>query len=152
MLAQIETKLPQGVPAEHKPTYRLEAEILKLPQVEFPVQHSFCSGLYARTIHIPADHILTGAVHRHDCFFVVRSGVLAVTTDDKPKVLYAGDMVVTKAGSKRAGVAITDVVVTTFHTNPEDETDPAALWDMFTVAPPMRFLSSDDLARLENEQ
>lgn len=134
VLVQLETTLPAGAPKEHAPIYQLEAAILELPQVEMPVEHAFCSGLYARTMHIPAQTVLTGAEHRYDCFFLVRSGVLAVTTDADPKIVRAGDMFVTRAGTKRAGVAITDVVVTTFHPNPTDETDPAALWDMFTVA------------------
>lgn len=122
-----------AVPAEHLPIYRLEAELLKLPQVEMPVEHAFCADQYARTMHIPAGTALTGAVHRHDCFFVIRKGDLVVTTDDQPKVLHAGDMLVSPAGTKRAGVALTDVVVTTFHANPTNETSPDALWDLFTV-------------------
>lgn len=135
--AVIEATSAATVPAAHLPIYRLEAELLKLPQVDMPVDHDFCDGLYARTMHIPAGTALTGAVHRHECFFVVRSGRLAVTTDSGPIVLEAGAMLVSRAGTKRAGVALSDVIVTTFHANPGDETDPIALWDRFTVPTPM---------------
>ena len=134
MLAELELKA--AVPAQHLPIYRLEAELLKQPQVECPVEHAFCSGLYARTMHIPAGTILTGAVHRDECIFVLRRGTLAVTTDDGTKVLEAGDQFVTPAGTKRAGVAITDVVCTTYHANPTETRDPIALWDLFTVPAP----------------
>lgn len=133
MLPQTPTR---AVPAAHAPIYRLEAELLKLPQVEMPVEHAFCSGLYARTMHIPAGTALTGAEHAADCFFVVREGCLFVTTDAGPVELKVGQMLVSRAGTKRAGVAFTDVVITTFHPNPTDETDPAALWDLFTVPAP----------------
>lgn len=125
-----------AVPENHLPVYRLEAELLKLPQVDMPVEHSFCSGLYARTMHIPAGTVLTGAVHRHDCFFVLREGVLAVTTDHGVTTLQPGQMLHSPAGTKRAGVALADCVVTTFHANPTDEQDPQALWDLFTVPAP----------------
>lgn len=139
------------VPPEHLPIYRLEAEILKQPQVEMPVEHAFCSGLYARTLRIPKGTILTGAVHRFDSFFVVREGRLAVTTDSEPTILDSGSMLVTRAGTKRAGAALTDVTITTFHANPSDVTDPAALWDLFTIPAPMRFLSEQDIEQLETE-
>lgn len=132
---------PGGLPAEHLPIYRLEAELLKLPQVDMPVEHAFCDGLYARTMCIPAGTVLTGAVHRRECFFIVRSGLLAVTTDDEPRLLKAGDMFVTPAGTKRAGVAVNDVMVTTFHANPKGLRQPEALWDEFVVPPPMMALS-----------
>ena len=124
------------VPSEHLPIYRLEAELLKLPQVDMPVEHEFVSGLYARTMRIPAGTVLTGAVHRFDCFFVVRSGELVVTTDHGTARLSAGQMLATRAGAKRAGVALTDVVVTTFHTNPDELRDPLALWDFFVAPAP----------------
>lgn len=118
------------------PIHRLEAELLKLPQVDMPVEHHHCTGLYARTMHIPAGTVLTGAIHRHECFFLLRQGELAVTSEDGVRHLQAGDMLVTPAGSKRAGVAVTACVVTTFHANPTNETDPKALWDLFTVPAP----------------
>jgi mannose-6-phosphate isomerase-like protein (cupin superfamily) len=139
------------VPPEHLPTYCLEAEILKQPQVEMPVEHAFCSGLYARTMRIPAGTVATGAVHRSESFFVVRSGTLLLATDSGPVHLEAGAMRITKAGDKRAVVAVTDVELTTFHPNPSNETDPASLWDLFTVPAPMRFLSAQDIEQLETE-
>lgn len=124
------------VPAEHLPIYRLEGALLELPQVDMPVQHSFCAGLYARTMHIPAGTILTGAVHREESFFLVRKGDLIVSTDTGPKRLGAGDMSISRVNTKRAGIALTDVEVTTFHANPANEQDPQALWDMFTIPAP----------------
>lgn len=124
------------VPVEHLPIYRLEAELLKLPQVDMPVDHDFCNGLYARTMHIPAGTVLTGAIHKEESFFLVRKGELIVSTDNGPRKLIPGDMSVSKIGTKRAGIALTDVEVTTFHANPTNEQNPQALWDMFTIPAP----------------
>ena len=122
---------------DYLPIYRLEAELLKLPQVEMPVTHDFCNGIYARTIFIPAGTVLTGAVHKDESFFVVRTGWIIVTTDSDTITIGPGSMSVTKPGTKRAGIAITDVEVTTFHANPANERDPDALWNMFTVPAPV---------------
>jgi mannose-6-phosphate isomerase-like protein (cupin superfamily) len=133
-LVDEESMLPAAqVSGQKEAIYRLEEQLLMLPQVDMPVEHVFCDGLYARTMHIPAGTCLTGAVHRYESFFVVRKGQLIVTTDNGPKLLQAGDMSVTKVGAKRAGIAVTDVEVTTFHANPSNEQEPGALWDMFTI-------------------
>jgi len=138
-----------GVPVEHLPIYQLEAEILKLPQVEMPVDHDFCNGLYARTMHIPAGTILTGAIHREESFFLVRKGELIVSTDNGPRTIGPGDMSISKIGTKRAGIALTDVEVTTFHANPTNEQEPQKLWDMFTIPAPSTVLKTVELAQLE---
>lgn len=133
----------------HHQIHSLEAELLKHPQVEMPVEHAFCAGLYARTQRIPGGTVLTGAIHRHASFFVLREGDLAVTTSDGPRFLKVGEMLITQAGTKRAGVAITDCVVTTFHPNPTNETDPHALWDLFTVPAPALQLCQDPQEMLQ---
>jgi hypothetical protein len=136
----------RDVPASHLPIYRLEAELLKLPQVEMPVEHAFCAGLYARTMHIPAGTALTGAIHRQESFFLVRKGSLIVSTDSGPRTLGPGDMSVSSIGTKRAGVALTDVEVTTFHANPTNEQEPNALWDLFTIpAPALEYAHLEEL-------
>jgi hypothetical protein len=138
-----------GVPAEHLPIYRLEAELLQLPQVDMPIDNQFCNGLYARTMHIPAGTVLTGAIHREESFFLVRKGQLIVSTDNGLKTLFPGDMSVSRVGTKRAGVALTDVDVTTFHANPTNEHEPKKLWDMFTIpAPVLVSVKSEHLEEL----
>jgi quercetin dioxygenase-like cupin family protein len=91
---------------------------------------------------------LTGAVHKDESFFVVRKGLLVVTTDNGTAQVGAGFMSVTKANTKRAGVALTDVEVTTFHANPTNETDPQAIWDMYTIPAPC--ISFETKAHLED--
>jgi hypothetical protein len=140
------------VPADHLPIYRLEGALLQLPQVDMPVQHAFCAGLYARTMHIPAGTILTGAIHREESFFLVRKGELIVSTDNGPCTLRSGDMSVSKIGTKRAGIALTDVEVTTFHANPTNEQEPQKLWDLFTIPAPAPSLETAQKAQLEESK
>lgn len=145
-------KIEKQVPEAHLPIYRLEAELLKLPQVEMPVDHAFCNGLYARTMHIPAGTVLTGAVHKEESFFLVRKGELIVSTDSGPRTLGPGDMSISKIGTKRAGIALTEVEVTTFHANPSNEQDPQVLWDMFTIPAPAPAIGVGKTAHLEESK
>lgn len=132
---------PPGVPAEHLPIYRLEAELRKLPQYEFPITEEFCDGLYARTMHMPADSLATGAVHSRECFLVVQSGEVLLTTDAGAVRLGPGSVVKSGAGTKRAAYAVTDCALTTFHPNPTNERDRRRLWEIFTQPAPVMELT-----------
>lgn len=118
------------------PAYQIEEWILSQPQIELPVEHSFCNGLYARDLFIPAGCLLSGAVHKEESFFIIRSGQLRVTSENGVITVLPGFMNVTKAGTKRIGLALTDVICTTIHANPDNETEPEALWDMLTLPAP----------------
>lgn len=125
---------------------RWEETARKLPQAECPITNDFCHGLYARTMDIPAGTLLTGAIHKDESFFVVRAGEIILTTPDGPVRVGPGYMGITKAGSKRAGLALTDVVFTTFHANPEEVRDEKEIWENFTLPPPQ-----DVLERVKEE-
>ena len=144
-----------ALPADTKfqSIYDLEAALLRLPQADVQTEHSFCNGLYARTIYVPAGTLITGAVHQHESFWVMRDGTLALTLDDGEAVVaYAGDMGKSPAGVKRAGLALSDVVFTTFHANPTNEIDPERLWLAFTVAPSRAALEASNHPALESIQ
>jgi len=145
----VATKCETGVNPKHLPIYRIEQYLLTLPQVEMPVDHQFAHGIYARSITIPAGVMLTGAVHKDECFFIVRTGRILLTTDDEPIEAKAGYMAASKAGSKRLGYALEETTVTTFHANPDELREPDDLWDHITVPPPDDIL--DILAKNELE-
>lgn len=79
------------------------------------------------------DTVLTGAIHAHDCFTVIRYGEMMIYTEDGVQHVKAGDMVPSKAGIKRAGFAIQDTYLTGFMANPTNETDLDKIWDFYTV-------------------
>jgi hypothetical protein len=121
---------------------RFEDMLFKLPQVPLQTTHEFCDGIYARTLCIPAGVVLTGAIHRSENFLLVRSGDITVWTEEGMKRAQAGAMVKSLPGAKRVGYAHSDTLLTTFHPNPTNETDPEELWELFTV---------DDISQIENE-
>lgn len=90
----------------------LERMVLEQPQVDLRTEHALSGGVYARTIHIPAGTVLTGATHKKDHVNVV-IGDITVTTDEGPVRFTGYHVIPTKAGSKRAGFAHADTAWTT---------------------------------------
>lgn len=112
---------------------KLEHYLLQLPQVDMPVTHEFCEGLYIRTMKVTAGTVLTGAIHRGENFLFIREGDITVWTSEGMRHLFNGDLVKSNAGLKRVGYTHTDCIMSTIHFNPTNETDPEMLWEIFTV-------------------
>jgi quercetin dioxygenase-like cupin family protein len=70
-----------------------------------PVQNLFAQGMYARSLTIPKNGVLTGALHKQDHFSILLKGEMTITTEQGPKRISAGDVFITRAGSKKAGFA-----------------------------------------------
>lgn len=94
---------------------RLESIIEQAPQVDCPVRHHFAPGVYMREMTIPAGVALTGAVHKTEHANIVLRGHIVATTDDGTRELRGGDIFVSKAGTKRAGVTLEETVWITVH-------------------------------------
>lgn len=98
----------------------LEAEMMKLPQVEQPLEHFFTDGLYGRKIFNPKDSFIITKIHKEPNFSFILSGRLAVITEDGMEIHEGPKFFVTKPGTKRLIYAQTDVVFMTVHPNPEN--------------------------------
>jgi len=104
--------------------YALQEAIGDLPEVDCPLQHTFAPGLYIRTIFIPAGTLIAGKIHKHTHGNVLSMGEVLVITEEGGLERLCGPMtMVSAAGTKRAVRALTDVVWTTMHLNPTNETD-----------------------------
>lgn len=88
---------------------------------KLPVRHHFAPGIYAREMHIPADMVLTGKIHKYPQLNILSKGEMSVLTEDGIKRVQAPFTVVSPAGTKRVAYAHTDCVWTTIHQT--DETD-----------------------------
>ena len=111
---------------------KLDALLQQLPQTVLPLVHEFCDGLYARTIFMPADTIVTSQTHKCDSIALVRYGLFKMTTDEGVQTFSTGDLMITKAGARRALHIIEDTCFVTVHANPTNEQDPEELWSLFT--------------------
>jgi hypothetical protein len=103
---------------------RLEDALFKLPnQLDFEqyTEHFFAPGIYVRQLTIPAGTVLTGKIHRYEIMNILVSGTIKVTTDDGVEEVSGPLIFNSKAGSKKAGFALTDVVWLNVH--PTELTD-----------------------------
>lgn len=119
--------------------FAFEREMLKLPQVEIPVEHSFFPGGYARTIRVPAGTEMTGAVHKYPNFNLLVSGELLIIAEDGPKHLIAPAQFWSPPGVKRVGRMLTDVVWTTILAT--DLTDVEEITAKFTCNSEQEYLA-----------
>lgn len=103
----------------------LEETLERLPQAMVPQHHVFTPGLYCREVLIPRGTLLTTRIHLTEHPFVISAGIVSVWDEAHGVVtLRAPHTGVTKPGTRRILFAHTDVVFSTFHLNPSNETDP----------------------------
>ncbi len=101
--------------------YKLEQQLLEMPQSDIKTDHIFLPGIYERRITIPAWTTLTGAVHRTNYKVRLERGTIAVNTEDGIKILTAPCEFSALAGLKRAGrVFGEEVVWVDIYENPDD--------------------------------
>jgi hypothetical protein len=102
----------------------IEAEMLKLPQLDIPIRHYFSPGIYAREITVPADALITGVIHKYPQINILSKGTIRVSIGDTIREISAPNTVVSEAGIKRIAYTVTEVVWTTivhtFKTNIEE--------------------------------
>ena len=99
----------------------IEAEMLKLPQIEIPVRHYFSPGIYAREITVPADALITGVIHKYPQINILSKGTIRVNIAETIREISASHTVVSPPGIKRIAYAVTEVIWTTIvHTFKND--------------------------------
>lgn len=100
---------------------QLAAAMHALPdevKVPIPVEHHFAHHLYVRRARFPAGSILVGETHNLSHLSVLLSGRM-VTNVDGVMVEVEGPLdVIAQPGTRRVGVALTDVVWVTAHGGP----------------------------------
>lgn len=124
-----------------------EAVGLEMPQVDVPVIHRFCNGVYIREATLPAGMFAIGHAHRHDCLNVVLTGRVSVLIGGELKCLSAGDVFVGKALDRKAGFVHEESRWQTIHATPE--TDLEKLEDLLLVKSPA-FVAHE--RRIENDR
>lgn len=88
-----------------------EASLARLPQTEIGTDHVIHGGMYARTILMPADTVLTGALIKLATLLIV-SGDADVYIGGEALSLRGYNVVPASAGRKQLIIARTDVHLT----------------------------------------
>lgn len=91
---------------------RLDQALSALPQVDFKTTHQLVGGIYTRTIHIPAGVAIVGAVHKTDHVNVVTGDITVSTSEGQRRLTGSHVLLLTKAGTQRAGYAHADTTWT----------------------------------------
>lgn len=143
--------VPRAVPTPDR-VRELEAELMKLPQVQLLTEMFAHGRMACRTIFIPAGVLLTGAETNCDNLCIM-SGDITVTTDDGPQRLTGFHVIPARAGAKRVGRANADTWWTTiWHTDLTDCTEiENEMTDEADKLQTRRALGNDDRMILENQ-
>ena len=100
---------------------RLQNELMAGQQVELTTEHYFNGGMYCRKVFRPAGTIIVGKIHKSDHFFMCTSGEIIAWSEKGMVTLKAGDVIESKAGTKRVTLAVVDSIGITVHKT--DKTD-----------------------------
>jgi len=88
-----------------------------------PLKHSFSDGMYVREIFIPKGMVVVGKIHKHQHPNFLMKGTVDVVTEEGVERLVGPTSMISKAGTKRALRAITDLTWVTVHSNPTNTRD-----------------------------
>ena len=80
----------------------LQAAMAKMPQACVRTEHLFCDGMYLRDYEQPPDTCVVSKIHKRENFFIVTRGRAWVAQDGALVEIKAGDVMVTRPGTKRA--------------------------------------------------
>jgi quercetin dioxygenase-like cupin family protein len=100
---------------------RLQSEMVQMSQAELKTNHYFSGGMYCRKVFRPAGTLIVGKIHKEDHIFLCASGQIMAWTENGMKTLNAGDIVESKAGTKRVTLALTDAIGITIHKTDEKD-------------------------------
>ena len=129
---------------------RLQAQMAVMPQAELVTEHQFSVGMYMRKLYRPAGTLIVGKVHKEPHFFLCAKGEIIAWTENGMKRLQAGDVVESKAGTKRVTLAVTDAIGITIHRTDKTNLDEieAELIEPDTTA---LFDAKNDIKKLTGE-
>jgi hypothetical protein len=89
-----------------------------------PLEHNFTDGFYLRTIRVPKGFFVITKVHLHPHPVFVESGRAFVVSEVNGEEIIEGPKtMISQKGVQRLVFAETDLVWTTVHLNPTNETD-----------------------------
>jgi hypothetical protein len=99
----------------------VEKAMLELPQLECPLQHHFCNGVYLRVITMPKGAKIIGHEHKTEHFNVILSGKAKVICGDDVSIIEAPHLFVSKPGVRKILEIIEDMSWMTVHPTDKKE-------------------------------
>lgn len=91
--------------------FKLEAEVLQLPQIDIETDHVLHAGMYSRTIKIPEQAVVTGSLMKINTILILNGDILVSAGDDTIRM--TGHHVLTGlAGRKTSVLALKETFAT----------------------------------------
>lgn len=130
----------------------LEAEMLKMPQVDCPVQHHFGPGVYIREVKLPAGSAVIGHYHKTSHLNTLVQGKLILINEDGTHVEREAPYTFVSGEGRKVAYIVEDVV---FHNIfATDETDIDKLEETYLIKSEtflMNEAMQNSLLKLEHE-
>lgn len=111
MIPAVCPHIPPTAPADIERVRQWELAILEHPQAEIETTHTLHAGLYARTIRIPADTALTGALIKLATVLIV-SGDVIIFMGEESQRLTGYHVLTASAGRKQAFITCAETYLT----------------------------------------
>lgn len=110
-LAPTKNCIPPMSDAAIDKVYQIETISREFPQTDIPTSHVVHGGMYARTIMIPANTMLTGALIKIATILIVQGDAI-IYIGDKSIELHGYNVLPASAYRKQAFIAQTDTYLT----------------------------------------
>lgn len=110
---------------------RVEAEMLKGPQIDVPLRHTFAPGVYMREVLMKAGAIVIGHEHKTEHLNIVQTGRATVMLNGEVEEIIAPFTFVSKPGVRKVLFIHEDMLWATIH--PTEETDLTKLEEALIV-------------------
>ncbi len=91
---------------------RIETVAETLPQIPILTDHVLHAGMYARTIHVPAGTMITGALIKVPTILTLHGNAVIYVGEDVPLHCIGYTVLTAAAGRKQAILAETDICLT----------------------------------------
>lgn len=83
------------------------------PEVDLPIKHYQCAGIYGREMFAPAGTVIIGKIHLHDTLsFLLRGSMIIYSSGEGSRRYDAPATILAPAGTRRVLVAVTDSTFT----------------------------------------
>ncbi|MEF9956667.1 MAG: hypothetical protein RSA22_07390 [Acinetobacter sp.] len=105
----------------------------QVDEVTPPVNHHFGPDIYMRQMDAKARTLVISKMHSTEHFNILLKGAVSLITEDGIKDVYAGQIMLSKAGTKRIGYFHEDSSWLTIHPNTLNETNTEKLEDDLTI-------------------
>tara|TARA_R110000803_G_scaffold115793_4_gene184340 strand:- start:871 stop:1275 length:405 start_codon:yes stop_codon:yes gene_type:complete len=100
---------------------KLEGVMKSMEGIDLDAKHFFGGGVYARWLFIPKGTVLTGKTHKTETMNIMLYGDIEVATPDGNSRITEPCVIISEAGTKRAGFVHEDTVWITLHSTKEQD-------------------------------